>query len=61
MKKVIAVFLSAILMLITIVPAFAAEEECNCGEPPIIYVAALGSGTLTLDAGTKYERVLLRL
>lgn len=49
MKKVLAVFLSVILLSLTVVPAFAVNEECNCGEPPIIYVAALGSGTLTLD------------
>ena len=60
MKKVLAVFLSVILLSLTVVPAFAVNEECNCGEPPIIYVAALGSGTLTLDEGTKNERVLFR-
>ena len=43
-----------------LIPAFAAEEKCNCGDAPIIYVAALGSGTLTLDAGTDSERVLFR-
>jgi len=60
LKKVISVFLSVILLTLTAVPAFAAEEKCNCGQPPIIYVAALGSGTLTLDAGTENERVLFR-
>ncbi|MBR2875958.1 MAG: hypothetical protein IKC01_02365, partial [Clostridia bacterium] len=60
MKKVISVILSVILLSITVVPAFAAEENCNCGQPPIIYVAALGSGTLTLDEGLPGERVLFR-
>ena len=60
MKKVLSILLSLILVTLTTVPAFAANDECNCGEPPIIYVAALGSGTLTLDAGTKNERVLFR-
>ena len=60
MKKLLAIFLSVIIASLTVIPALAAEEECNCGEPPIIYVAALGSGTLTLDAGTENERVLFR-
>ncbi len=60
LKKLLAIFLSIIIASLTVIPALAAEEECNCGEPPIIYVAALGSGTLTLDAGTENERVLFR-
>ncbi len=60
MKKFLAVFLSVVLLTLTTIPAFANEEQCSCGEPPIIYVAALGSGTLTLDAGTENERVLFR-
>ncbi len=60
MKKILAVMLSVIITTLTIVPAFASEEKCDCGEPPIIYVAALGSGTLTLDEGTPNERVLFR-
>ena len=60
MKKVLSVFLSVVLISLTVIPAFAVEEKCNCGDAPIIYVAALGSGTLTLDAGTKNERVLFR-
>lgn len=60
MKKVLSLFLSFVLLIIMVIPAFAAEEKCNCGDAPIIYVAALGSGTLTLDAGTDSERVLFR-
>lgn len=60
MKKLLSVLLSVLITAITVIPAFASEAKCNCGEPPIIYVAALGSGTLTLDAGTKNERVLFR-
>ncbi len=60
MKKLLAILLSIVIALLSVIPALAAEEECNCGEPPIIYVAALGSGTLTLDAGTENERVLFR-
>ena len=60
MKKILAVMLSVIITTLTIIPAFASDEKCDCGEPPIIYVAALGSGTLTLDEGTPNERVLFR-
>lgn len=38
----------------------AAQNECDCGVSPIVYVAALGSATLYLDAGTPAERVLFR-
>lgn len=60
MKKVLSVILAIIITSLTCLPALAVGEKCNCGEPPIIYVAALGSGTLTLDAGTENERVLFR-
>ena len=38
----------------------AAQNQCDCGVSPIVYVAALGSATLYLDAGTPAERVLFR-
>ena len=60
MKKSLSVLLSIVLIALTCLPAFAAEEKCNCGEAPIIYVAALGSGKLILDEGTSNERVLFR-
>ena len=60
MKKVLSIILSLILTTLTCLPAFANEAKCDCGNAPIIYVAALGSGTLTLDAGTENERVLFR-
>lgn len=60
MKKILSVFLATVLLCIGLLPCFAAEEKCNCGEPPIIYVAALGSGYVFLDAGTENERTLFR-
>lgn len=61
MKKVISILLTLSLLLLSAIPAFAVTGNgCDCGEPPIIYVAALGSGTLTLDEGTENERVLFR-
>ena len=60
MKKVLSVFLAVVLMAVAVLPSFAKSDKCNCGEAPLIYVAALGSGTLTLDAGTENERTLFR-
>ncbi len=60
MKKVLSVFLAVVLVAVAMVPCFATNDRCNCGEAPIIYVAALGSGTLTLDEGTENERTLFR-
>jgi len=41
-------------------PVSAKTDACGCGFSPIIYVAALGSATLYLDAGTENERVVFR-
>ncbi len=60
MKKILSVFMAIVIMALAVVPSFALSENCNCGDAPIIYVAALGSGTLTLDEGTENERVLFR-
>ena len=60
MKKTLSVLLSLIILGLSILPCFAATTECNCGEPPIIYVAALGSGYVYLDAGTENEKTLFR-
>ena len=60
MKKVFSVFLTVVLVALSVLPCFAANDSCTCGEPPIIYVAALGSGYVFLDAGTENERTLFR-
>lgn len=60
MKKILSVFLAVVLMALAVVPGFAQSDKCNCGQAPIIYVAALGSGTLTIDEGTENERTLFR-
>lgn len=60
MKKVLSVFLAVVIMALAVVPSFATSDKCNCGEAPLIYVAALGSGTLTLDEGTENEKTLFR-
>jgi hypothetical protein len=60
MKKLLSMILAICILAIGIVPCFAAEKKCDCGEAPIIYVAALGSGSIYLDAGTENERTLFR-
>lgn len=60
MKKLISVILSLVIALSASVPCFAAEEKCSCGQPPIIYVAALGSGDVIRDEGTENRRTLFR-
>lgn len=64
MKKIARISVSVVLVLAMIfslaAPSFAAEDKCNCGEDPIIYVAALGSATLYKDAGTDSEKVVFR-
>lgn len=64
MKRFIKCAVSLVLVLvlssgIVLYPA-AASQQCNCGEEPIIYVAALGSATLYQNAGTENEKVLFR-
>ncbi len=60
MKKILSVFLCIVIAICTTIPCFAQDEKCNCGEPPIIYVAALGSGSVIRDAGTENETKLFR-
>ncbi len=60
MKKVISVILSLVMVFGFVLPAFAAEEKCDCGFNPVIYVAALGSGTVYENYGTEEEKALFR-
>ncbi len=60
MKKMLSVILALVIIAVGVVPCFAANGKCTCGEAPIIYVAALGSGYVFLDAGTENERTLFR-
>ena len=60
MKKIIAVILSVIFVFSAAVPCFAQGDKCACGQPPIIYVAALGSGDVIENEGTENERILFR-
>ena len=64
MKKITRISVSLLLVLTMVfslaAPTFAADEKCNCGDEPVIYVAALGSATLYKDAGTENEQILFR-
>lgn len=60
MKKLLSILLAVVIMSVGILPCFAEDGKCDCGEAPIIYVAALGSGYVYLDAGTENERTLFR-
>lgn len=60
MKKILSVILSLIMIFSLFVPALATEEKCDCGFNPVIYVAALGSGTVYENPGTEDERALFR-
>lgn len=60
MKKFLSVILSVIIISLSVLPCFAAHGKCNCGDTPVIYVAALGSRSIYLDAGTENEKKLFR-
>ncbi len=60
MKKLLSVILAITIIAIGVIPCFAADDSCTCGDTPVIYVAALGSGYVFLDAGTENERTLFR-
>lgn len=60
MKRTVAIILSVVLMLSSVIPCFATDDKCNCGQSPIIYVAALGSGDVIENEGTENERKLFR-
>ncbi len=60
MKKIVSVLLSVTIICSFCVPCFAKSKKCDCGNPPIVYVAALGSGDIIQNAGTEDEKVIFR-
>ncbi len=61
MKKLLSVLLTICLLLGVAAPAaIAADDKCDCGFNPVIYVAALGSADVVKDYGTENEKVLFR-
>ena len=61
MKKVISLFLCAVMLCCAAAPAFADEEGCDCGFSPIIYVGPLGCTPVVRDAGTENEQQLWKV
>lgn len=59
-KRTVSILLVITLLFSCMFPVSAKTDACGCGFSPIIYVAALGSATLYLDAGTENERVVFR-
>lgn len=59
-KRFLSVFLALTLLLSSFLPVAAKSSSCECGFSPIVYVAALGSATLYLDANTPDEKILFR-
>ncbi len=59
-RRLLSLILSFILLVSACLPVYAASAFCDCGYSPVVYVSALGSATLYLDAGTENERVIFR-
>jgi hypothetical protein len=59
-KRTVSILLVITLLFSCMFPVSAKTDACDCGFSPIIYVAALGSATLYVDAGTENERVIFR-
>ena len=60
MKKILSVLLTMIMVFSLMAPVSAADEKCDCGFNPVIYVAALGSATIYENYGTDQQRALFR-
>ncbi len=60
MKKILSLALALIIISIGVLPCYAESTHCTCGEPPIVYVAALGSAGIYADKGTENEKKLFR-
>ena len=60
MKRLLSLFLCAVLICCAGFPAFAQRGGCPCGFSPIIYVGPLGCTPIVRDAGTANEQTLWR-
>lgn len=60
-KKIIAVILSAVIMLSVLAPAATAVDgKCDCGITPIIYVGPLGNTDIYENYGEENQKTLFR-
>ncbi|MBQ4243735.1 MAG: hypothetical protein II702_02370, partial [Clostridia bacterium] len=60
MKKIISLFLCAVLIFCAASPALA-DGGCDCGFSPVIYVGPLGCSSIVRDAGTENEQQLWKI
>ena len=61
MKKIIALILSAVMLVSIAAPAASAVDgKCDCGITPIIYVGPLGNTDIYEDYGTENQKTLFR-
>ncbi len=58
-KTALSLLLSFTLVFSVVTVSFA-DTGCDCGEEPIVYVAALGSATLYQSTGSGDEKVIFR-
>ncbi|MGI6746370.1 MAG: hypothetical protein BWY46_00779 [Firmicutes bacterium ADurb.Bin300] len=62
MKKLISYAVAIIMLIATLSPAaFSAENSCDCGQSPIVYISGLGSASLIRDAGSENEQQLWKI
>ncbi len=54
MKKLLSIILAAVILSLTVVPAFAAKK-CDCGHTPLVVVGGMNGFPLIKDAGTPNE------
>lgn len=54
MKRIFSVFLSVILALLAVVPAFA-TQSCDCGHTPLVVVGGMNGFPMVRDEGTSDE------
>lgn len=61
-KKAVSILLCVSVIFCCLAPfAAASDNECDCGELPLVYVGPLGNTTIYQDADTENERQLFRL
>lgn len=63
MRKSLCIILCVVIFVSAVLPtvASAADDTCNCGYLPTIYVGPLGNTPIILDAGTENEKQLFRI
>ena len=58
MKKTLACLLAAVMLFVGLSVAVYAEDTCDCGHAPIVFVDGFNASDLIQDEGTDSERVV---